>query len=752
MATPLVSHPNEVEGVGWGPYIIRVKNVVGIVSHFSSLSLSTFILNWSFYFNVSMFSRSLTKQTIACCRRLIAMRPKLKLEKFPLVLSFIRAITTTITCTPMPQTLPNTFIPFHNNNNATSDYVYVKNLEINAFIKSRDLNSALAVFHNMPVRDSVTYNLLISKCSLPPEESLHLYAQMGIQGMRETPTTFSSVISLCTTNAGFLREGVQVHCRVVKFGFLSNVFVGGALVGFYMRVGLSGVALKLFDELPERNLGVWNVMLRGFCELGLVKESLIGSFYSRMCFEGVEPNGVTFCYLLRGCSIQRMLHEGKRLQGCILKMGLVESNVFVANALVDFYSACGCYVGARECFEAIPVEDVISWNSLVSVCADNNLLLDALKLFSVMQNWGHRPSVRSLVGFLNLCSRTEEIRLGKQIHCHVVKLGFVEGSVHVQSALIDMYGKCWDIESSVAVFECLPKRTLECCNSSMTSLCHCGGSTEDVVELFGLMVDEEGLVPDEVTFSTTLKALSLSSVSCASASLITSSRLLHCFALKSGVERDSAVACSLMDAYSRCGQVELSHQIFETLPSPNAICFTSMISGYARNGMGKEGLSVLHAMIEKGLKPDEVTFLCALAGCSHTGLVEEGRIVFNSMESLHGVHPDRRHFSCMVDLLCRAGLLREAEEFLLKAAGKGDCFMWSSLLRSCRVQRNEEVGTRAAKVLVELEPDDPAVWLQASNFYAEIGKFDAARQIREVVFARKMTREIIGRSSIEIRQ
>ncbi|CAK8561686.1 unnamed protein product [Lathyrus sativus] len=593
----------------------------------------------------------------------------------------------------------------------------------------------------MQIRDTVTYNLIISSSCLPPKKAFHIYAEMGLFGIRETSTTFASVIALCT-NAGFCIEGSQVHCRVAKFGFLNNVFVGGALVGFYMGFKLCGVAGELFDELSERNLAVWNVMLRGFCEMGHVEELL--GFYSRMRFEDVDPNGVTFCYLLRGCSSNRSFHEGEMLQSCVLKMGLMESNVFVANALVDFYSSRGCLVGARKCFEGMKVEDVISWNSLVSVYADNNLVIEALEFFNFMQTRGHRPAVRSLVGFLNLCSRIEDIGLGKQIHCCVAKFGFDESSVFVQSALIDMYGKCLDIESSVAVFECLPKRTLECCNSLMTSLSHCG-ATEDVVELFGLMVDE-GLMPDEVTVSTTLKVLSVS----ASASF-TSSLLLHCFALKSGVEGDTAVACSLMDAYSRCGHVELSHRIFETVRTPNTICFTSMINGYARNGMGKEGLSLLHAMIEKGIKPDKVTFICALTGCSHTGLIEEGRLLFNSMESLHNVHPDRRHFSCMVDLLCRAGLLHEAEEFLLKARGKGDCFMWSSLLQSCRVHKNEEVGTRAAKMLVDLDPDDPAVWLQASNFYAEIGKFDESRQIRDVAIARKMTREI-GCSLIEIRQ
>ena len=75
--------------------------------------------------------------------------------------------------------------------------------------------------------------------------------------------------------------------------------------------------------------------------------------------------------------------------------------------------------------------------------------------------------------------------------------------------------------------------------------------------------------------------------------------------------------------------------------------------------------------------------------------------------------------------------------------------MWSSLLRSCRVHRNEMVGRRAAKILLELDPGDFAIYLQVSNFYSEIGEFETSMQIRELAMARKVTREI-GHSLIEI--
>ncbi|XP_050374028.1 pentatricopeptide repeat-containing protein At3g03580 [Argentina anserina] len=626
---------------------------------------------------------------------------------------------------------------------SSSDQVYSNNRRIDHFIKSGDLNNALNVFDEMPQYDVVTYNLLISghgRFGLR-EQAFRLYTDMVSEGIRETASTFSSTLGSCG-DAGLYREGVQVHCRAVLLGFGLNVYVGSSLVGFYLRMGQDNVAVELFGELPERSLAVWNLLLRGFCELRRVEEMF--GLYCRMKLDGVVPNGLSYCYWIRACSSGKLLNGGKQLHCHVVKEGWLGSNVFVDNALVDLYSACGSLIDAREAFEAIRVQDVISWNSIVWVNTENDLLLDALELFAKMQVWGKRPSIRSFVGFLNFASRNQNIQLGKQMHSYVLKSGFDKGSsVHVQSALIDMYGKCGDIESSVCVYEEGHDKTLEGCNSLMTSLLHCG-VIEDVLEMFGLMIDE-GIGFDEVTLSTTLKALSLSVFA-----RLGSCKLLHCCAVKSSFESDIAVSCSLIEAYARCGQVKLSHQVFDELPAPNVICFTAIIHGYALNGMGGECLHLLQEMVGKGMKPDKVTALCVLSGCNHSGLVEEAKLLFNSMEMLYGIQPNQKHYSCMVDLLGRAGLLNEAEELLQQTPpGKGDCVSWSSLLRSCMVHKNEIMGRRTVKTLLKLEVEDPAILLQASNFYSEIGEFDSAMQIREFAIAQQVTRGI-GHSMVEV--
>ncbi|GAB4839773.1 hypothetical protein Ancab_020483 [Ancistrocladus abbreviatus] len=622
-----------------------------------------------------------------------------------------------------------------------SSQVYAYNRAIDGRLNSGSLTSAIQLFDEMPIRDPVSWNLLISghKRHGHPYEALELYGQMVFEGVRETTSTLSCVLSICS-NHGYHFEGLQVHCRVISLGFGMNLYVGSSVVDLYMNMGLVQIGMRVLDEMTVRNTAVWNLVCRGFGQLSLWEEVL--GLYLRMKVDGVEPNEITLSYLINACCNGRFVPEGQQLHCHVVKAGLVESNLFIANALVDFYCACGSLLDALRSFEVVPAKDVISWNSIVAAHADHGLLFDALQFFVCMQLWEKKPSVHSFVCLLNLCSENKNLWLGKQFHCYVLKQGFDCWNFYLQSALIDMYGKCHEIESSVNVYESWPEKTIECCNTLMTSLLHCS-IIEDVLELFRLMVDE-GIGFDEVSLSTTLKALSMSSLAS-----LTSCKVLHCCASKSGFISDVAVSCSLIDVYSKKGDLESACRVFTGLSSPNVVCFTSIINGYGRNGLGRECLELLEAMIQKGLQPDRVTILCILTGCNHSGLVEEGRVVFDSMKKLHGVEPDRQHYSCMVDLLGRAGLLCEAEELLDKSPVKNDSVMWSSLLRSCRVHQNEVVGRRVANRLMDLEPRDPAACLQASIFYFEVGDYESSMRLQEMGVAEKVIREI-GCSLIEV--
>ncbi|OAY82666.1 Pentatricopeptide repeat-containing protein [Ananas comosus] len=596
---------------------------------------------------------------------------------------------------------------------SSSSSLHSNNLRINLLLRSGRVDAALHLFDEMARRDAVSWNSMISGyvCHGSSERALALYQRMVTSGVKETTYTFSSILGACSGR----HDGPQLHRRALALGFHSNLFVGSALVHFYMRAGSPDLALLLFRELPHRSTATCNAVLRGLSDLSLsdlgFTEELIHLF-REMRWRSIEPDDLSFSYLLKGlccccCSSEKQLDQGKQLHCHIVKAGWAVTNIFVSNALVDFYSSAGDLIGARRSFDSMRTEDVISWNSMVSVCADNGHLMDALDYFHRMLWYGSRPSVRSLVRLLNSCSRIGNCHLGAQIHNTARKIGFFPSSVHVQSALIDMYGKCRDFDSALFLFNETPELNLECCNAMIVSALHCN-VLDAAVEVFGVMV-AEGVRPDNVTLSATIKAAS----SAASPSFL-SCQILHSCAVKSGLEKDEAVSCSLMDAYARSGCITFSCLIFERLENPNVVCFTTLISAYGRNGMGREAVALLDTMISNGLKPDDVTFLCALNGCYRTGLVEEGRLVLESMRAVHGIEPDRRHYACMVNLLGRAGLLKEAMELMEEPSLRGHSKAWSSLLQNCRVHGDEEMGRIAAEALIGVESTDAAAHLQIS--------------------------------------
>ena len=129
------------------------------------------------------------------------------------------------------------------------------------------------------------------------------------------------------------------------------------------------------------------------------------------------------------------------------------------------------------------------------------------------------------------------------------------------------------------------------------------------------------------------------------------------------------------------------------MPSRNSLTWTSIIGGLALHGTEHDdALSYFSKMIDVGLRPDEVTVLGVLSACCHGGLVEEGRKYFTQMTSKFSLSPQLKHYSCMVDLLGRAGLLDEAEELIKSLAIEHDAVVWGALFFACRMHGNFLMG------------------------------------------------------------
>ncbi|CBI41046.3 unnamed protein product, partial [Vitis vinifera] len=91
------------------------------------------------------------------------------------------------------------------------------------------------------------------------------------------------------------------------------------------------------------------------------------------------------------------------------------------------------------------------------------------------------------------------------------------------------------------------------------------------------------------------------------------------------------------------------------------------------------------------------------------------------------------HLSCIVDLLGRAGYLEEAERLINSKHLKIVSSIWWTLFSACAAHGNLRLGRIVAGFLLEIEQNDPAVYVLLSNIYAAAGQWEEAANTRDLM-------------------
>ncbi|KAK9089303.1 hypothetical protein Scep_028385 [Stephania cephalantha] len=156
---------------------------------------------------------------------------------------------------------------------------------------------------------------------------------------------------------------------------------------------------------------------------------------------------------------------------------------------------------------------------------------------------------------------------------------------------------------------------------------------------------------------------------------------MHCFAIKSGFDCCNIfVATSLLYMYAEFGNIELTEKQYGRIEEKNVVAVTAMITAYARHARSEDALRLFTEMQKQpGLVPNHLTFMAVLTACNHAGLVDQACECFNCMTQIYGLKPDMHHCAAMVDVLGRAGRLREALEFIKAMPMNASSHVWGSL-------------------------------------------------------------------------
>jgi len=246
--------------------------------------------------------------------------------------------------------------------------------------------------------------------------------------------------------------------------------------------------------------------------------------------------------------------------------------------------------------------------------------------------------------------------------------------------------------------------------------------------------------PNDVTFVTIFRV-------CTNHAFLGLGKSVQGLQMKMGFDSYVHVSNALISMYAKCGSIVEARAIFESIACKDVVSWNSMIFGYSQHGLAEHCLDLLKEM-ERHILPDAISFLGVLSSCRHACLVTEGRRCFRAMIE-HGIKPELDHYSCMVDLLGRAGLLDEAWDLIQTMSMPPNGVIWGSLLASCRLHGSVLIGIQAAEHRLKLEPGCAATHVQLANLYASIGCWSDVARVRKVMKERGLKTNI-GCSWIEV--
>ncbi|KAF4350024.1 hypothetical protein F8388_017602 [Cannabis sativa] len=527
----------------------------------------------------------------------------------------------------------------------------------------------------------------------------------------------------CIRRCNNWRSFKQIHAHLLTTGLVYNDdLITNTIVDYFGKTTAAFVvdyACDFFKHLDSRSSSFpFNTLISGYAGRDMPREGVL--VYRRLVRDGFVPDTFTFPPLLKSCTKSRGIGEGRQFHAVIFNMGF-SSHVYVLNSLVHMYSVCGDCKGASAVFDEMLVRDAVSWSCLISGFVKTELFDEAIALFLKMEV---EPNMATFVSVLVACGRKGYLRLGKGIHGLSFKRP-VDTPLLLGNALMDMYVKCEHLCEAKQTFDELSERDVvswTCVISGLVQSEHPKGSLELFCEM-----QQSGIEPDKIILTSVLSA-------CASLGALDYGRWVHEYIDRSGIKWDIQIGTAMMDMYAKCGCIKMALQIFNEMPRRNIVTWNALLSGLAMNGQAHEALGQFKEMTRSNVRPNEVTFLAILTACGHSGLVDEGRTYFHQMmREPYNVSPRLEHYGCMVDLLCRAGLLDEAQKLIKSMPMQADVLIWGALLSACKTFGNFELSHEILDGLLELESEDSGVYVLLSNIYATNEKWSDVIKVRRLM-------------------
>ncbi|CAO2837642.1 unnamed protein product [Amaranthus hypochondriacus] len=425
----------------------------------------------------------------------------------------------------------------------------------------------------------------------------------------------------------------------------------------------------------------------------------------------------------------------------MISSGLFQYSLFPRTKLLELTSISSYrdISYASVIFNYIDYPSTHDWNSIIRGHAQTSSPQIALTHFISMLRGSQKPDAVTYSFTLKACARALGNTEAHLIHSMVIRSGFYLDLL-LQTTLMDAYCKLGEFGDAKNVFDEMPKRDVACWNALICGLAQ-GRFPDEALELFDRM-RRMGLKANDVTVLGALSA-------CSQLGALKEGDKVWCYIKEEKLDVDDTVCNAVIDMYSKCGFVDKAYNVFRNMRCKKSIItWNTMVMGFAMHGHGEEAIELLKEMEYVGVCPDAITYLGVLCACNHAGLINEGFAVFRSMEG-KGIVQNVKHYGTVVDLLGRAGRIKEAYDIVKLMPMVPDVVIWQTLLGACNTYGNVDLAEIVSQKLVEMGSDSCGDFVLLSNVYAKHKRWNDVGRVREAMKMRYV-KKVPGFSYTEV--
>ncbi|XP_024530781.1 pentatricopeptide repeat-containing protein At1g09410, mitochondrial [Selaginella moellendorffii] len=409
------------------------------------------------------------------------------------------------------------------------------NVLVLALVQSGELDRAQQTLELMDGQSSHVWNTVLAGRARENqiEKTFYLFRLMDLQGLRADHVTFASVLGVCETISSL----ELIRTEVTSIGIETNVVVATALIDAYGRVGMVDTARNCFDNIAPKDLFVWTAMLGAYTKVGDISSAV-------SMFENMPQH-----------------------------------SIISWNSLLSTYLNAGYFEKAQVLLDTAPERHVSTWNVLIGSCVKNGRAEDAISAFLEMESRGILPDS---VTWIQLCGAGSLLHQSKLV-ANLITRNCWKHDVMVNTAVIDMHGKCSELEAAEFVFSTMPVCTPVSWNAVIAAYARNGNICKALGFFREMFLDS--VPPNEVTFLVLMNSCSHRGLVPEGMKLFYSQELLN--------SRSMHHSC-VADLSARAGRVMLDAS------EENIGAWTSALAAFIRQGDYMNGVDVIKRIVTLG--------------------------------------------------------------------------------------------------------------------------------------------------------